>query len=108
MAYMYVLECADGSYYTGSTVDLDKRLAEHKAGEGANHTRKRLPVTLLYSEFYDRIEDAFKREKQVQGWGHAKKKALIAGDLNLISKLARNYSQYGRPSAGSGTEMDRF
>lgn len=48
MPYMYILECADGSYYTGSTWDLDRRLREHQSGEGANHTKKRLPVKLVY------------------------------------------------------------
>ncbi|WP_264544882.1 GIY-YIG nuclease family protein [Flavobacterium hankyongi] len=44
---MYILECSDGSYYTGSTIDLERRLQEHQNGEEANHTKKRLPVTLV-------------------------------------------------------------
>ena len=48
--YMYILECADGSYYTGSTIDVELRLQQHQSGEGANHTRKRLPVQLFYYE----------------------------------------------------------
>ncbi|GAA4045496.1 hypothetical protein GCM10022388_08600 [Flavobacterium chungnamense] len=65
--YMYILLCSDGSYYTGSTNDLERRLAQHQNGEGANHTKKRLPVSLLYYEEYQRIDEAFYREKQVQG-----------------------------------------
>ena len=80
IGYMYILECCDGSYYTGSTVDLEKRLREHKAGEGANHTKKRLPVKLVYYEVYARIDEAFYREKQVQGWSRKKKEALINGE----------------------------
>ncbi len=74
---MYILECADGSYYTGSTNNLDLRLAQHQAGEGANHTKKHLPVKLVYFEEYERIDQAFNREKQVQGWSRKKKEALI-------------------------------
>jgi putative endonuclease len=85
---MYILECADGSYYTGSTKDLERRLWEHKNGLGANHTAKRLPVKLVYCEECDRIDDAFYREKQVQGWSRKKKEALMASDYNQIHLLA--------------------
>ena len=78
--YMYILECSDSTYYTGSTKDLMRRLEQHQSGEGANYTAKRLPVKLLYYEVYDRIDNAFNREKQVQGWSRKKKEALINGD----------------------------
>ncbi|WP_299241276.1 GIY-YIG nuclease family protein [uncultured Aquimarina sp.] len=86
--YMYILECSDGSYYTGSTKDLDRRLKQHQNGEGANHTKKRLPVKLLYYEEYNRIDTTFYREKQVQGWSRAKKEALMKGDLEELHDLA--------------------
>ncbi len=86
--YMYILECSDGSYYTGSTTDLDLRIAQHQNGEGANHTKKHLPVKLLYHEEFDRIDTAFYREKQVQKWSRAKKEALMAGDESLLHELA--------------------
>jgi putative endonuclease len=60
---MYILECADGSYYVGSTTDLERRLWEHQNGIGAIHTGKRLPVTLVYCELSERIDDAYYREK---------------------------------------------
>ena len=87
--YMYILKCADDSYYTGSTIDLELRVIQHQNGEGANYTRKRLPVLLVYYEEYQNIEDAFYREKQVQGWSRKKKEALIENrreDLPLLSK----------------------
>jgi putative endonuclease len=90
---MYILECADGSYYTGSTTNLELRLAQHQAGEGANHTKKRLPVKLVYYEFFQRIQDAFYREKQVQGWSRKKKEALIKGDYELLKELSRSYTK---------------
>ncbi|MBE9577001.1 GIY-YIG nuclease family protein [Flavobacterium proteolyticum] len=89
--YMYILLCADGSYYTGSTTDLERRLEQHQNGEGANHTKKRLPVSLLYYEEYSRIDEAFYREKQVQGWSRKKKEALIEGKNDLLPLLAKAY-----------------
>ncbi|HEX8548985.1 MAG TPA: GIY-YIG nuclease family protein [Cytophagaceae bacterium] len=65
---MYILKCADGSYYTGSTKNLKLRLIQHQKGEGPRHTSKHLPVELVYFEEFDRIDKAFYREKQVQGW----------------------------------------
>jgi len=98
---MYILECADGSYYTGSTWNLEKRLWEHNNGQGANHTKKRLPVKLVFCEPYDRVEDAFLREKQVQGWSRRKKQALIEENYEKLSEYARNYTQYGNPASAS-------
>jgi putative endonuclease len=89
--YVYILECADGSYYTGSTQDLEKRLLEHQKGIGSNHTKKRLPVKLIYFEEYQRIDQAFYREKQIQGWNRKKKEALINGRVELLSTLAIAY-----------------
>lgn len=90
-AYMYILECSDGSYYTGSTKDLELRLQQHNEGEGANHTKKRLPVKLIYYEEFQRIDEAFYREKQVQGWSRKKKEALIEGSENNLPFLSRAY-----------------
>ena len=89
--YMYILECADGSYYTGSTRDLDKRLAEHQAGTGAKYTKARLPVKLVYYEEFDRIDEAFYREKQVQGWDRKKKEALIKREYDNLPNLSIAY-----------------
>ena len=89
--YMYILLCANGSYYTGSTIDLERRLAQHQNGEGANHTKKHLPVNLVYYEEYPRIDTAFYREKQVQGWSRKKKEALIEGHSELLPELAKAY-----------------
>ena len=89
MPYLYILECADGSYYTGSTWNLTQRLLQHESGEGANYTRKHGPIRLAYREYYASIKDAYFREKQIQGWSHAKKKALIDGDEEALSRLSR-------------------
>ena len=86
---MYILRCADGTYYTGSTVDLDKRIEEHQLGEGAHFTSKHLPVKLMYFEEFQRIDDAFIREKQIQGWSQKKKEALINRKLDELHQLAK-------------------
>jgi putative endonuclease len=89
--WMYILECCDGSYYTGSTIDLQRRLIQHQSGVGANHTKKRLPIKLVFSEEYQRIDTAFYREKQVQGWSRKKKEALIRGEYAKLPELAMAY-----------------
>lgn len=88
---MYILECVDGSYYTGSTNNLDLRLWQHQNGQGANHTKKRLPVKLVYVEEFERIDQAFYREKQVQGWRRKKKEALIRNMHHELPQLSKSY-----------------
>lgn len=87
--FTYILECADKSFYTGSTTDLERRLWEHNNGLGANYTKRRLPVKLVYYEEYGRIDEAFYREKQIQGWRRKKKIALIEGKTELLTTLAK-------------------
>lgn len=76
---MYILLCADGSYYTGSTKDLERRLAQHQGGEGANHTRKNLPVELVYFEEFDRIDQAFLPGKTSAGLEPKKERSAHPG-----------------------------
>ena len=87
--WVYILKCSDDSYYTGSTNNLERRLEQHNKGEGANHTKNRLPVELIYFEEYSRIGKAFHREKQIQGWSRKKKEALIRGDYKRLVELSR-------------------
>lgn len=93
---MYILECSDGTYYTGSTIDLGVRLHQHSTGFGAKYTARRLPVKLLFYEEFQRIDDAFYREKQVQGWSRNKKESLINNNYINLSKFAecKNESNY--------------
>lgn len=88
---MYILLCCDESYYTGSTIDLERRIKQHQSGEGANHTKKRLPIKLVYYEFYPRIDLAFYREKQIQKWRREKKEILISGEFSDLPELAKAY-----------------
>jgi putative endonuclease len=89
MAWIYILECCDDSYYVGSTKDLKRRLSQHQDGKGSVYTSGRLPVKLVYCEEYDHVADAFYREKQVQGWTRRKREALINGTPELLPALAK-------------------
>ncbi len=87
--YVYILKCSDGTLYTGSTTDLERRLDQHEAGEGAKYTKRRQPVKLIYVEEFDRIDAAFYREKQIQSWSRKKKQALIEGKLDDLPQLSK-------------------
>ena len=100
MASMYVLRCRDSSFYVGSTRNLDRRLAEHAAGIGAEYTKRRLPVMLVFQQRFDRIDDAYFAEKQVQGWGRAKRLALIDGRFELLPELAKKRFPKRAPTDG--------
>ena len=87
--YLYILECSNGKFYTGSTTNIEYRVAQHQAGEGANFTRKHLPVKLVYCQHFANIKEAFLREKQVQGWSRKKKIALINGEFEKLPLLSK-------------------
>jgi putative endonuclease len=91
MAYVYILECADGSFYVGSTTDLHQRVAQHEAGRGSAYTRRRgrRPLRLVYAMECADVAEAFHREKQIQGWSRKKRLALIHGELDKLPGLSR-------------------
>jgi putative endonuclease len=84
-----MLRCGDGSYYVGSARNVEHRLWQHSTGLGGEYTSKRMPVELVYLEEFDRIDWAYAREKQLQGWSRKKREALIEqriADLPALSK----------------------
>ena len=89
MAWTYILECSDGSFYVGSTRSLDSRMEQHQVGRGSEYTRRRLPVKLVWSAEFEHVGAAFAFEKQVQRWGRAKRLALIEGRLDDLPELSR-------------------
>lgn len=89
MHYVYILRCSDGSYYVGSTHDLEYRLEEHRAGSFGGYTSHRIPVELVWSTDFPTEHDAFLAERQIKGWSRAKKEALIRGDLEGVHEIVR-------------------
>ena len=104
-ACVYILKCADGSYYAGSTRDaLDIRVAGHNTGTFGGYTSTRRPVTLEFAQHFETITDAIAAERQIKGWSRAKKEALIQGDWSRVSALSRRtrgHPSRRPPSAGS-------
>ena len=82
--YTYVLRCSDGTFYVGSTKDLDARLETHAQGLGSDYTSCRLPVELVWWAEFGRIDEAFALEKRMQGWSHAKRLAFMEGGYDAI------------------------
>jgi putative endonuclease len=106
-AYLYILRCADGSLYVGTTRDsLEKRIAEHQAGTSGGYTSLRRPVVLVFQQQFQRIEDAISAERQIKGWRREKKEALIRGDYAALPALARRGSSTRLAPPGSG-DLDR-
>jgi len=93
-AYTYILLCSDNRYYVGSTTNLELRLKEHFAESdalyGSRFTKGYKPIKLVYKEEYSTVAEAFKRERQLHGWSHAKKQALIDGDIELLIQLSKS------------------
>jgi putative endonuclease len=77
MHYVYVVECGDGTYYTGYTTDVERRVAEHDAGEGAKYTRGRTPVELVYTECYESRSAAMSREYEIKSLSRSEKERLV-------------------------------
>jgi len=95
-SWVYILKCSDGSYYTGCTTNLEKRIQEHNFNKYDNYTSARLPVELVYSQQFANINDAIAAERQIKGWSKSKKEALIKGDFDLLHNLAecKNETSY--------------
>jgi putative endonuclease len=89
-AYLYILCCADGSYYVGTTrKSVEERISEHNAGLHGGYTMTRRPVTLVFTQYFEMITDAIAAERQIKGWSRAKKAALVKGELNRLPELAK-------------------
>jgi putative endonuclease len=100
-AFLYILRCADGSLYIGTTrTTLEMRIAQHNAGTFGGYTETRRPVTLVFSEWFDRIADAIENERRLKKWSRAKKEAFVRGDLAALRQLSKRRSPHhsARPS----------
>jgi len=85
--WVYIIRCADGSYYIGSTRDLEKRLRAHEEGRAAAYTARRRPLYLAFSEKHDTMEAARRRELQIKRWTRKKKEALISGNVAGLKSM---------------------
>ena len=88
MFWIYILRCADGTYYTGHTDDLERRVAQHQSGIMQGYTHHCRPVTLMFSEYFPTRIEALERERQIKDWSRAKKEALFRSDWQAVSRAA--------------------
>src|ERR1700692_447255 len=96
-AFLYIRQCSDGSFYTGTTrAALETRIAQHNAGTFGGYTATRRPVTLVFSQWFDRITDAVENERKLKKWSRAKKEAFIRGDFVALRALAARRSSQRR------------
>jgi putative endonuclease len=94
-AFLYILRCADGSFYIGTTrTALEIRIAQHNAGTLGGYTATRRPVTLVFSQWFDRITDAIENERKLKKWSRAKKEAFIRGDFTALKELSARRSRH--------------
>jgi len=103
--WVYILCCADNSYYTGHTDNLEKRIGEHQSGLCDSYTTGRLPVELVFSQECPTREEALAAEQQIKGWSRKKKEAMMRGDWAEVSRLAKGSDRDGalvHPSTSSG------
>jgi putative endonuclease len=106
-AFLYVLRCADGSLYNGITrTSLDIRVAQHNAGTLGGYTATRRPVTLVFSQWFERITDAIENERKLKKWSRAKKEAFIRGDLAALRRLSARRTPHSAKRSRATESMD--
>jgi predicted GIY-YIG superfamily endonuclease len=92
MHYVYILRCADDSFYVGSAQDLNSRVKAHNDGRGAAYTFKHRPVHLVYSEVFDSEIVTVTRERQLKRWSHEKKRALVEANVERLKHVSKHRS----------------
>ena len=93
--WVYILRCADNSYYTGHTDNLEKRIGEHQNGLGDGYTGGRLPVELVFNQECSTRDEALAAEQQIKGWNRKKKEVMMRGDWAEVSRLAKGSDRDG-------------
>jgi len=94
--WIYVLRCGDGSYYTGHTDDLQRRIGMHQSGDIPGYTMNRRPVELVYCQECASREEALSAELQIKGWSRAKKEAMFKSDWREVNRLSRGKHKQDR------------
>ncbi|MBI5919036.1 MAG: GIY-YIG nuclease family protein [Nitrosomonadales bacterium] len=106
--WTYILRCADSSYYTGHTDNLEKRIAEHHSGAITScYTYTRRPLELVFTQDFKTREEALASEQQIKGWSRKKKEAMMRGDWAEVSRLAKSSAPV-RPELVEGHEPERL
>ena len=101
-ASVYILLCADGSYYAGLTrKGVETRVSEHNLGINADYTSRRRPVKLVWSEHFELLTEAIATERRIKGWSRAKKEALIRGDYDALPALSARRNNKSDPKQSS-------
>ena len=96
MFWVYILRCADASYYTGHTDNLEYRIAQHRSGEVEGYTSTRIPVELVYTQEFTTREEALAAEFRIKGWSRKKKEALMRDDWAEVNRLSRGKHRHQR------------
>ena len=90
MFWVYILRCSDDSYYTGHTDNLEARLYQHNITEQNSYVSSRKPFELIWSQTFESRELALTAELQIKGWSRSKKEAMMRGDWEKVSELAKS------------------
>ncbi len=88
--FVYIVQCSDGSYYIGITINIEQRLLTHRKSRGARYTAMRLPIVLVHTESFSSQAQALHRESQLKKWTHAKKHALIQLNVVKLRELSKS------------------
>jgi putative endonuclease len=105
--FVYILKCNDNSYYTGFTNNLERRLLEHNSGINKDsYTHNKRPLTLVWFETFNDVNNAIATEKQIKGWSRRKKEALITENWDNLILYSKNYTEFGSFIDGSSTSSD--
>jgi predicted GIY-YIG superfamily endonuclease len=106
--YVYILQCSDGSYYTGHTDNFDQRMVQHGDGTGSKYTSKRRPLKLLWATDCQTREEAWELEQRLHGWSRAKKEALMRGDFDALPGLSKSKSARFESVEGERSHFDKL
>jgi putative endonuclease len=106
--WVYILRCADETYYTGSTNNIILRIHQHNNAIGAIYTAKRLPLELVYLQEYSIVSEAFYREKQIQGWSRRKKEALMKSEYEALHLFSACYKEFENALLGKNKRFQKY
>ena len=105
MPWVYILRCADDTYYVGSARDLESRINQHAIGKAEAYTKRRRPLTLAWAQECENIGEAFELERKIKGWRRDKRLALIEGRYTDLPGLSKSRPRVTRPEPVEGQDV---